>query len=152
VLARRLAALCAFAALALAGAAAGSIAHAEAAGTAAFKVVVNAANPSSSVSRDFLAAAFLKKATRWDDGTLIRPVDLFADSAVRRAFSSGVLERPVAAVRNYWQQRIFSGSDIPPPELDSDEAVVRYVAAYPGAVGYVSPGANLGGTKVLAVR
>jgi hypothetical protein len=50
------------------------------------------------------------------------------------------------------QQRIFAGRGLPPPELESDEAVLRYVRSRPGAVGYVSERAELGGVKVLGVR
>src|SRR5580698_3009716 len=117
-----------------------------------FIVVVNRQNAATSVSREFLADAFLKKASRWDGGETIRMVDQRADSSTRNAFSSSVLKRTVRAVRNYWQQRIFSGGDLPPPELDSDDAVVGYVARYRGGVGYVSRSANLGDTKVVAVQ
>jgi ABC-type phosphate transport system substrate-binding protein len=118
---------------------------------AAFVVVVNGQNATTSMSREFLAHAFLKKVSHWDGGEVIRPVDQRADSSVRGAFSGDVLRRTVGAVRSYWQQRIFSGGELPPPELDSDEAVVRYVAKYPGAVGYVSPSAKLGDTKAIVV-
>jgi hypothetical protein len=62
-----------------------------------------------------------------------------------------VLKRSVQAVKTYWQQRIFSGRGVPPPELESDDAVVRYVENNPGALGYISGTAALGKTKVLAV-
>lgn len=117
-----------------------------------FIVVVNRQNAATSVSREFLADAFLKKASRWDGGETIRTVDQRADSSARNAFSSTVLKRTVRAVRNYWQQRIFSGGDLPPPELDSDDAVVGYVARYRGGVGYVSRSANLGDTKAVPVQ
>ncbi len=106
----------------------------------------------TSVTRDFLSEAFLKKITRWKDGETIRPVDLRADSATRRKFSESVLKRSVAAVRSYWQQRIFSGRDIPPPELDSDDAVQGFVAKYPGAIGYVSGAAKLNGVRELTIK
>jgi len=64
------------------------------------------------------------------DGETALPVDLRSDSSVRRKFSESVLKRSVAAIRSYWQQRIFSGREVPPPELDSDAAVLRYVAKY----------------------
>jgi ABC-type phosphate transport system substrate-binding protein len=117
-----------------------------------FVVVVNRQNAATSVTPEFLADAFLKKASRWDGGETIRSVDQRADSSARNAFSSSVLKRTVRAVRNYWQQRIFSGGDLPPPELDSDDAVVGYVARYRGGVGYVSRSANLGDTKAIAVQ
>ena len=117
-----------------------------------FLLVVHRTNPASEVTPELVAEAFLKKTTRWGNGETIRPVDLPPDSAIRRRFSASVLKRSVAAVRSYWQQRIFTGRDVPPPELDSDEAVVRYVAKYEGAIGYVAPGAKLADVKVLSLR
>lgn len=117
-----------------------------------FRLIVHASNPASSMDRDFVAAAFLKKATRWDDGQTIRPVDLPQASSVRKSFSNNVLRRSVSAVRNYWQQRIFSGRGVPPPELESEAAVAEYVARNPGAVGYVSGSVELGRVKVLALK
>ncbi len=119
----------------------------------AFRVIVHPSNPLASVDRKFLGDAFLKRTTRWDSGgEVIRPVDQTADSAVRRAFSDEILRRSVEAVKNYWQQGIFSGRDLPPPELDSDEEVVKYVLKHPGAIGYISASANPGGAKVLTVQ
>jgi len=117
-----------------------------------FVVIVNAQNPLKTEPRALLSQIFLKQLTRWEDGELVRPVDLSPGSLVRRAFSNEVIGRSVAAVRHYWQQRIFSGRDVPPPELDSEEAVLRYVARYRGALGYVSVTAKLAGLKVLSLR
>jgi ABC-type phosphate transport system substrate-binding protein len=116
-----------------------------------YVVIVNPSNPAASVDRRFLTDAFLKKTTRWDHGETIRPADQVADSPVRRRFSEEVLKRSVAAVKSYWQQVIFSGRDVPPPELGSDDDVVKYVLKYPGGVGYVSGTANLNGAKILSV-
>jgi ABC-type phosphate transport system substrate-binding protein len=116
-----------------------------------YRVIVHPRNSASSVARGFVTDAFLKKVTRWQNGEAIRPVDL-QDSAARRSFSEQVLGRSVAAVRSYWQQQIFSGRGIPPPELDNDQAVVKFVLQNQGAIGYVSGHADLAGAKVLQVR
>ena len=109
----------------------------EAAGDApSYRVIVHAENPSRGVSREFATNAFLKRVTRWDDGERLSPVDL----------------RSVAAVRKYWQQQIFSGRGLPPPELESEQAVVSYVSKHRGGLGYVGPDIELRGVKVLAVR
>jgi ABC-type phosphate transport system substrate-binding protein len=118
----------------------------------AFRVVASPGNPSSAVDRRFLAEAFLKKTTRWADGSTIRPVDLNGESLVRQRFSEDVLGRSVVAVKNYWQQIVFSGRDLPPPELDTDDEVVRYVIKHDGAIGYVSGAANVERVKILTVR
>jgi ABC-type phosphate transport system substrate-binding protein len=128
------------------------VALAEAEPTSAYQVIVNPANPMAAVDRTFLEDAFLKKISHWPSDESIRPVDLGAGSPTRRAFSEAVLRRSVDAVKGYWQQRIFSGRDVPPPELDTDDDVVKYVLKYNGAVGYVSGAASLSGAKVVAVR
>jgi hypothetical protein len=117
-----------------------------------YQLIVHPSNPTGVVERKFLEEAFLKKITRWPNGELIRPVDLVPDSPVRRKFSDDVLNRSVEAVKGYWQQRIFSGRDIPPPELDNDEGIVKFVLAHEGAVGYVSGSAKIDGAKILIVR
>lgn len=119
---------------------------------AAYRVVVHPSNALRSVASEWLADAFLKKVTRWPDGETLRPIDQRAGSEVRRAFSQGVLRRSVGAVRSYWQQRIFSGRDVPPPEVDSDEAVLGFVAKHAGAVGYISGGVKLVGVRELVVQ
>ncbi|MBI5543208.1 MAG: hypothetical protein HY901_04930 [Deltaproteobacteria bacterium] len=117
-----------------------------------FRVIVNRDVPVRSVDRRLLAEVFLKKHTRWSDGKTIRPVDLASDSPVRVRFSQEVLRRSVVAVKNYWQPIIFSGRDVPPPELPSDSAVVQYVNAHPGAIGYVSEAAEIGKAKPILVE
>jgi hypothetical protein len=117
-----------------------------------FRLVVHPASPVRSADRSFLARAFLKNASRWDDGETIHPVDLRANSRTRERFSDAVLKRSVPAVRNFWQQRIFSGRGVPPPEVDSDEEVIRYVLKYRGAVGYVSGRADVARARVLVVH
>ena len=117
-----------------------------------FRVVTHPSNRAVSVERAFLADAFLEKTTRWPDDEAIYPVDQSPEASVRERFSERVLRRSVFAVRSYWQQRIFAGRGLPPPELESDEAVLRYVRSRPGAVGYVSERADVASVKVLSVR
>lgn len=117
-----------------------------------FKLIVHPDNTAGSASRGFLSDAFLRNISKWGDGRRILPVDLRADSKVREHFSDRVHGRSVLAIKRYWQQRIFSGSGVPPPELDSDEAVLNYVLQHPGALGYVSADAAIGKARTLAVR
>jgi ABC-type phosphate transport system substrate-binding protein len=119
--------------------------------TPTFRVIVNPNNPLASVDRALLQDAFLKKITRWPNDTVIHPVDQVSSSSVRSSFSRDVVGRSVAAVKAYWQQRIFAGRDIPPIEVENDARVVEYVRAHEGAVGYVSGTAALEGAKEIAV-
>lgn len=118
----------------------------------AFRLIVHPGNGASGLERRFIADAFLKKTTRWPNGEVIRPVDLGPSSPIRHSFSEEVLGRTVDAVKSYWQQAIFSGRDVPPPEFDSEDDVVKYVLKHPGALGYVSTSVNLAGAKVVSLR
>lgn len=117
-----------------------------------FRVIVHPNNPLRVADRELVAEAFLKKTTRWPGGEPIRAVDLRPRDEIRRRFSESVLKRSVGAVRSYWQQRIFSGRDVPPPELDSEASVVAFVAKTAGAIGYVSGGAKLSGVAELGIQ
>ena len=117
-----------------------------------FVVVVNMTNPSSSIGRSELAALFTKKEQSWRDGSPAFPVDLPADDPTREAFTVAIHGKSPQAIRAYWQQQIFSGRQVPPPERDSDEQVLAYVRTTVGAVGYVRPTARLGpNVKVLGL-
>ena len=117
-----------------------------------FQVIVNSHNPLTSIERKALGDIFLKKVRLWSSGEKMLPVDLAADSGVRKNFSDKILKRSVSAVRSYWQQMIFSGRGVQPPELKSDQEVVKYVLQYPGAIGYVSINASTTNVKVLQVK
>jgi hypothetical protein len=52
----------------------------------------------------------------------------------------------------YWNQQIFSGKGVPPPEADSTAAAVAYVLANPGAIAYLPADADPGRVKVIEVR
>jgi ABC-type phosphate transport system substrate-binding protein len=119
---------------------------------AAFRVILHPDNPTTTLDRKFVLEAFLKKTTRWSHDEPIRPVDLDPDSSARQHFSEEVLRRSVPAIKSYWQQMVFSGRGVPPPELESDEQVVRFVLGNRGAIGYVSGSANVEGVKVIVVR
>jgi hypothetical protein len=117
-----------------------------------FLVVVPRDSAYAALDRVFVADAFLKKATRWPNGDVIKPVDRNPDAAVREHFSRSVLKRSVGAVKSYWQQIIFSGRDVPPPEVASDEDIVKYVTTHKGAIGYVSGGPTPEGVRVVVLH
>ncbi len=103
-----------------------------------YMVVVNAANPVSAMSSEDLSKVFLKKTTHWANGDDATPVDLPEGVPVRESFSRDVFHKSVEAIKAYWQSQLFSGRGVPPVELASDDAVLAYVRANPGAIGYVS--------------
>jgi ABC-type phosphate transport system substrate-binding protein len=118
-----------------------------------FAVIVNVANPISTLSKDEVAKLFLKKTVSWKSGQSASPVELPPTAKVRESFARVVLNKSVAQVRTYWQQQIFSGRDVPPPEKMTEDEVIAFVRANPNAIGYVSRTTNVGrGVKVVALE
>lgn len=117
-----------------------------------YQVVANDGVGADQISRSELSRIFLKKTSRWPDGTAAEPVDRDADAPTRTAFSREVHDKEVAWIQSYWQRLLFSGRETPPPELASDREVLEFVGRTPGAVGYVGSDASLGsGVKALRV-
>lgn len=119
---------------------------------AEYQVVVHSTNPTDILTREQLAKMFLKKLVKWDTGTPIVPIDQAAASPARAVFTRIVHGKPLSAIASYWQQQIFAGRDVPPAEKASDEAVIAFVKANSGAIGYVSSGAATDGVKLLSIR
>lgn len=115
-----------------------------------YKIVVNPANPEESISKSGLARIFLKKSARFLDGHGASPVDLTLSSPVRETFSRNVLGKSASEVDAFWQEQIFSGKDIPPPQK-SERAAIDYVRSNANGIAYVSADADTHGVKVLRV-
>ncbi|HEX9187052.1 MAG TPA: hypothetical protein VGB87_08280 [Vicinamibacteria bacterium] len=114
-----------------------AVAGPAASAAAPFRVVVHPQVKGSQIPRAALTSIFLKQAPRWGDGSPVQPIDQSVQSSVRKSFSNDVLQQGVVAVQVYWQRKMSNGV-APPPVKTSDEEVLSYVAATPGAIGYVS--------------
>ncbi len=117
-----------------------------------YKVIVNNANNTESVSKKDLAMVYLKKKKRWENKTAIVPIDQQVNANVREYFSKEVFNKDVAAIRSYWQSASFSGMETAPVEKISDKEVIDYVKNNEGAIGYVASSATTSGVKVLAIK
>jgi ABC-type phosphate transport system substrate-binding protein len=95
-----------------------------------------------------LAQIYLKKRRFWKNGERIVPVNRDSGSAERASFVRSVFGEEARHLSMYWNQQYFRGV-LPPATLASDEAVVRFVASEPLAIGYVRPGAEDDSVRVV---
>ena len=116
-----------------------------------YQVIVNAANPTTQLTREEVSRLFLRKVLSWKTGGAAEPVDQSPASPVRQSFTKAVHHKDVAQIRGYWQQILFTGQGAPPIEKANDEEVIELLAKIPGAIGYVSSAATLG-SGVKAIR
>jgi ABC-type phosphate transport system substrate-binding protein len=126
--------------------------HASTATTGDFKVIANPEVSGDAVDRDFLRDAYLKKSNEWGNGEAIHPIDLASKFRERDRFTEQVIRKTPAQLRTYWNQQIFSGKGVPPPEADAVDDVIDYVVSTKGAIGYVPLDVDAGKAKVLKLR
>lgn len=84
-----------------------------------------------------LALVYRRKRLLWEDGTRMQPANLPPEHPLRRNFSQRVLGASPKSLAQYWSTMYFHGIS-PPHVFGSEEAVLRFVAETPGALGYVS--------------
>jgi ABC-type phosphate transport system substrate-binding protein len=117
-----------------------------------FIIIANKNNTVTSLSKKEISDLFLKKKTKWADGTTVAPVDLNANSKTREDFSQQIHGKGTSAIRSFWQQAAFSGTASAPPEKASDAEVIDFVKKNPGAIGYVPASANTDGVKTISTN
>ena len=102
-------------------------------------VITHASRPETLTVSD-LRRLFLRQRRFWSDGSTVIAVNQRAATPARTAFDRAVFGDDASTLPAYWNRQYFDGL-FPPIALDSDEAVRRYVAAKPNAVGYVDAAA-----------
>ena len=104
----------------------------------AIAIIVPVTPPSIQFDLLTLRDIFLKRIAIDRRGQSIIPLNLPPDHRLRLAFSLALLGEAPQDLQNYWNQRYFHGVS-PPYVVNSQEAMVRFVARTPGAIGYVAP-------------
>jgi hypothetical protein len=96
-----------------------------------------------------LRAIFRGEKTRFADGSHAVPVTLKGGPAHEVFLKNYVGEGP-EEFRSQWRKVVFTGQGAMPKAFDSESALIEYVAATPGAVGYVSRILSQNRVKLLA--
>lgn len=104
----------------------------------------------SEITRDQLRDIFTGVRTRFGDGSRAVPV-LLKGGPVHEVFLSRIVGDNPDEFRVRWRRAVFTGQGAMPKEFQSEAAVLDYVAATPGAVGYVSRVSDPSAVKVLTV-
>jgi ABC-type phosphate transport system substrate-binding protein len=115
------------------------------------QVIANPSVKASAVSADDLKNVFLGSKKSLADGSEVEPV-LAKAGAAHDAFLKDVIGKSESAFKNQLKTLVFTGKGSMPKSFDSDAEIVKYVAKTPGAIGYVSAGADTAGVKKVAVN
>jgi ABC-type phosphate transport system substrate-binding protein len=116
--------------------------------------VIVIANPSvktTEISKNDLKDVFTGAVTALPGGGSVVPILLKAGT-VHEEFLQAYIGKNDTAYRAGWRSLVFSGQASMPKSLETDAAVVEFVAHNTGAIGYIGKASPHEGVKVLAVR
>jgi len=116
--------------------------------------VIVIANPSvkaSEISKSDLKDVFTGGSSALKDGSHVVPILLKAGST-HEEFLQAYIGKSDPAYRAGWRSLVFSGQGSMPKNLDTDTAVVDFVAHNAGAIGYIGKDSPHPGVKVLTVK
>jgi ABC-type phosphate transport system substrate-binding protein len=111
-------------------------------------VVIVHPTRTDALTENDVASIYLERRRFWDDGAPIVALNLPASTPLRERFSRRVLHSDSTHLASYWNEQYFRGV-FPPPVVESTDAVKRYVAGDPNAIGYVDASAVDDGVRVL---
>jgi hypothetical protein len=115
--------------------------------------VIVIANPSvkaSDVSKNDLKDVFTGASTSLGGANVV-PILLKAGTA-HEEFLQAYIGKNDTSYRAGWRSLVFSGQGTMPKSLDTDSAVVEFVAHNAGAIGYIGKATPHEGVKVLGVK
>lgn len=88
------------------------------------------------ISPNDLSLVYWRKKLYTTNGRVLHPANLMAEHPLRNRFSQWVMHSSPKSQLNYWNGMYFHGVQ-PPYSVQSEEAMIRYVADTENGLGYV---------------
>ena len=114
-------------------------------------VIVNSSVSARGISSDDLRDVFLGEKHALEEGWKVSPVFL-KNGPTHDAFLRAYIGKSDGAFRAGWLRLVFTGKGTLPRTFDSETALLDYIAATPGAIGYARSAGTHPNVKVLAVK
>lgn len=116
-----------------------------------FVVIAHKGVSVGSLSKADAQAMFLGEKTKWDDGKPVK-IAVLEEGEAHKAFLQGVVGKTPSQFDNSWKKLIFTGKASAPKTFGDMSALVGFVAATPGAIGYVSPGQAGNSVNTISIK
>lgn len=112
-------------------------------------VVVAAASPLETLTRNQVADIFLGKTNRLPGGDQAVVIDQPEGSATRDEFYSTYTGKSAAQIKAHWSKIIFTGRGQPPQVVSNSAEVKKRIAENPDTIGYIDARELDGSVKAL---
>jgi ABC-type phosphate transport system substrate-binding protein len=114
-------------------------------------IIANLSVKTTEVSKSDLKDIFTGSTTSLKDGSRVAPI-LLKGGTAHEEFLQAYIGKSDSTYRAGWRSLVFSGQSSMPKSLDTDAAVVDFVAHNAGAIGYIGKASPHEGVKVLSIR
>ncbi|MGE0083735.1 MAG: substrate-binding domain-containing protein [Desulfococcaceae bacterium] len=112
-------------------------------------VICNKTVPHDSLGSSDIQQIFLGRKTRWSDNQKISFV-IMKDGEAHTEFLRSYVSKTPSQYQAFWRKMVFTGQSGLPLSFSAPEEIINYVAATPGAIGYVPAGLPHDRVKVVA--
>ncbi|MBI5451688.1 MAG: phosphate ABC transporter substrate-binding protein [Gammaproteobacteria bacterium] len=112
-------------------------------------VVGNLSMSADALSQEEVKEFYLGKLQRMGDGVAVEVIDLPDGNDTRDEFYLKAMGKTSNQIKAYWAKRVFTGKGAPLRTLPHDLAVMKWVAAKVGRIGYVDANVADDSVKVL---
>ncbi len=113
-------------------------------------IVANESVSDASLTKDAVKKIYLGKQVKWSDGNKIY-LSTLKKSATHKAFTKKHVSKSPSQFKMYWKKMIFTGKGKAPKSCENEKALLEYVAATEGAIGYISSGVKPVEVKTITV-
>ncbi len=110
-------------------------------------VIVNK-NVTDSIDLNKISSIYRAEKTKWNDGTQIT-VTMLTKGDLHEAFAKSVVGLNTNRWIRIWRRIIFTGSGLPPRTFKTETDMVNFIAATPGAMGYITASTPHENVKVI---
>ena len=112
-------------------------------------VIIGHPSNNTKLTKEVATKMYLGKAKKFPGGGKAAPVDQSLGNDSRKAFYGKTVGKSDSQIKAHWSRLLFSGKGKPPKVLDNDDAVKKWVAGHPEALGYIDSSAVDDTVKVL---
>lgn len=112
--------------------------------------IINPAVPETAMPVADLKDVLLGNITKWPHGGGVIKLVVLTEGALHAKIIKDYTQRTPEQFDKFWKKKVFTGTGIMPAQLRNEADIVAYVAANPGAIGYVTKGSVSDKVKVLS--
>ncbi len=114
-------------------------------------LVVSESSPIQTISRKEAIDLFTGRTRSVAGAGVTQLFDLSRDSQQRAQFYESLTGKSLAQINSYWSRLMFSGQNMPPQVLPSEDVMIEILRTNPNGLGYLSQRPSAAGLRTVLI-